>query len=77
MTLRRSRLETLNHQLAALGPRQALNRGYAILLDGKKAVTRVQDAREDMTVLLQDGRIRVRALEIRKEDPFGEEASHL
>ena len=77
MTLRRARLDTLMNQLSTLGPRQALNRGYAILLDGRRAVTRVEDAREDMTVLLQDGRIRVRALEIRKEDPFGEEASLL
>ena len=77
MTLRRARLDTLMNQLSTLGPRQALNRGYAILLDGRRAVTRVEDAREDMTVLLQDGRIRVRALEIRKEDPFGEEAAHI
>ena len=62
-------------QLNALGPRQALNRGYAILLNGKTAVTQVDQAAEEMTVLLMDGRLRVRTLEARKEDPFGQEAS--
>lgn len=77
LALRRARVEALGDKLAALGPRQALDRGYAILLDGKNAVTGVDQAREEMTVLLRDGRMRVRTLEIRKEDPFGQEASHL
>ena len=75
MALRASRLDGLAQKLDALGPRQALSRGYAILLDGKRAVTQVSQAREEMTVALQDGRIRVRALEVRKEDPFGEETA--
>ena len=77
LALRQARVAALGDKLAALGPRQALNRGYAILLDGKNAVTSVDLAREEMTVLLRDGRIRVRTLDIRKEDPFGEEASHV
>ena len=77
LTLLSSRLEGLTQKLDALGPRQALSRGYAILLDGKQAVTQVSQAKEEMTVLLQDGRMSVRTLDIRKEDPFGEETDHL
>ena len=67
----------LTDKLNALGPRQALNRGYAILLDGKTAVTQVEQAADEMTVLLQDGVLTVKTLDKRKEDPFGEEASFL
>ena len=75
--LLKARLNLLSDKLAALGPRQALSRGYAILLNGKTAVTSVDQATQEMTVLLQDGRIAVRALSVRKEDPFGEEANEL
>ena len=74
-TLLQNRTDYLTRQLNALGPRQAMSRGYAVLLDGKKAVTHAEDAPEEMTVLLQDGRLRVRTLDKRKEDPFGQEAS--
>ena len=74
-TTLKAQLVLLSDKLNALGPRQALSRGYAILLDGKRPVTQVSQAREEMTVALQDGRIRVRALEVRKEDPFGEETA--
>lgn len=77
LALRSARLSLLSDKLAALGPRQALSRGYAILLDGKKPVTSVSDAREEMTLLLQDGRMKIRAAEIRKEDPFGQETAKL
>lgn len=73
LSLLSSRVQTLSQKLDALGPRQALRRGYAILLSGKEAVTEVGKARDEMTVVLQDGRIRVKTLEVRKEDPFGEE----
>ena len=76
-TYRRSRLSLLADKLAALGPRQALSRGYAILLDGKTPVTSVDAAKEEMTLLLQDGRMQIRASEIRKEDPFGQETAQL
>ena len=72
-----SRLTLLTDKLNALGPRQALNRGYSILLSGKTAVTSVEMAKENMTLLLRDGRIAVHATDIRKEDPFGEEATEL
>lgn len=77
MTARRSQLTLLQNKLNALGPRQALSRGYAVVLSGKTAVTSVEKASEDMTLILQDGRVRVRTLEKRKEDPFGEEAGNL
>ena len=77
LTARRARLSLLSDKLTALGPRQALSRGYAILLDGKKPVTSVSDAKEEMTLLLQDGRMRVHAADIRKEDPFGQETAQL
>lgn len=76
-TYRRSRLSLLSDKLAALGPRQALSRGYAILLDGKTPVTSVDAAKEEMTLLLQDGRMQIRASEIRKEDPFVQETAQL
>ena len=75
LSLMNARVQAASDQLNALGPRQALNRGYAILLDGRKAVTQVDRAKDEMTVLLQDGTLRVRTLEKRKEDPFGQEAS--
>ena len=75
VTLLKSRVSALSDKLTALGPRQALNRGYAILLSGKEAVTQVSQVRPEMTVLLRDGRLSVRTEDIRKEDPFGEETA--
>lgn len=77
ITLRRARLSLLTDKLSALGPREALARGYAILLAGNQPVTQIDQAREEMTVVLQDGRIRVRTEEIKRGDPFAQEASHL
>ena len=76
-TMLKNKTAMLSDQLNVLGPRQALNRGYAILLDGKRAVTSVEQAPEEMTVLLRDGRMRMRVLDKRKEDPFGEGATHV
>ena len=61
----------------ALGPRQALQRGYAFVLAGGKPVTSVDDAQENMTLVLQDGTLQVHVDAIRKEDPFGEETAIL
>ncbi|MBQ6256460.1 MAG: hypothetical protein IJJ60_07720, partial [Clostridia bacterium] len=77
LSLLKAQTAALSDKLNALGPRQALNRGYAILLNGKTAVTQVDQAAEEMTVLLQDGTLRVKTLNRRKEDHFGEEASIL
>ncbi len=76
-TALQARLNLLTDKLNALGPRQALNRGYSILLSGKTAVTSVEMAKENMTLLLRDGRMAVHATDIRKEDPFGQEATEL
>ena len=69
-TLEKAQLTKLKEKLNALGPRQALARGYAVVLAGNTAVTSVEQAQEEMTLLLQDGRIQVRATQVRKEDPF-------
>ncbi|MBE5787292.1 MAG: exodeoxyribonuclease VII large subunit [Clostridiales bacterium] len=75
--LEKAQLVKLTEKLNALGPRQALSRGYAVVLAGKEAVTSVDQARDEMTLLLQDGRIDVKTLRVRKEDPFGQEAADL
>ena len=77
IALLKAQTAALTDQLNALGPRQALNRGYAILRSGKTAVTQVDQAADRMTVLLQDGVLTVQTLEKRKEDPFGEETGIL
>ena len=77
MTARKARIALLSDKLNALGPRQALQRGYAVVRSGRSAVTSVEQAAEHMTLLLRDGRIEVRTLETRKEDPFGEETSDI
>ncbi|MBR1584358.1 MAG: exodeoxyribonuclease VII large subunit [Clostridia bacterium] len=75
MTARRAKITLLTDKLNALGPRQALSRGYAVVRAGRNAVTSVGQVTDEMTLLLQDGRVQVRTLDIRKEDPFGQEAS--
>lgn len=77
LTLRKARLSQLSEKLNALGPRQALSRGYAVVLADGQAVTSVEQVRDEMTLLLQDGRIQVRTIQIRKEDPFEQETAKL
>lgn len=77
LTLKKARTALLQDKLNALGPRQALSRGYAVVLAGKEPVVSVEQAQKEMTLLLQDGRIEVQAVAIRKEDPFGEETAVL
>ncbi len=72
LTLRKARLSLLTDKLSAIGPRQALNRGYALVMGKGGPIVSVEQAQEDMTLLLRDGRIDVRAVNIRKEDPFAE-----
>lgn len=67
----------LTEKLDALGPRQALKRGYALVMNGHTPITCVFQATEKMTLLLQDGRMDVRLENVRKEDPFGEETANL
>lgn len=72
LTLRKARLSLLTDKLSAIGPRQALNRGYALVMGKGGPIVSVEQAQEDMTLLLRDGRIDVLAVKIRKEDPFAE-----
>lgn len=72
LTLRKARLSLLTDKLSAIGPRQALNRGYALVMGKGGPIVSVEQAQENMTLLLRDGRINVRAVKIRKEDPFAE-----
>ncbi len=69
----RARLEASAASLNALGPKQALDRGYVIALSGGKPVTSVKEIKEHMTLILRDGRAVVRTQEIKEGDPFGEE----
>lgn len=77
LTLRKARLSQLTEKLSALGPRQALSRGYAVVIAGDQVVTHVDKAKEEMTLLLQDGAISVRTIQIWKEDPFDQKATQL
>ncbi|MBE5782368.1 MAG: exodeoxyribonuclease VII large subunit [Clostridiales bacterium] len=77
LALRKARLSLLGDKLSALGPRQALSRGYAVVLSGKKAITSVGDVQDEMTLVLQDGRVQVKTVNARKEDPFGKETAQL
>ena len=77
LALKKARLTLLGDKLAALGPRQALSRGYAVVLAGNAPVISVDQAKEEMTLLMQDGRVQVRTMDVRKEDPFGEETAVL
>ena len=67
------RITLLAGQLRAVGPRQALERGYAIALKDGAPVTAVGQAMDEMTLLFRDGRARVRVLSAKEGDPFGRE----
>jgi len=77
LSLKKAYLTGLGEKLQALGPRQALSRGYAVVLAGDQAVTHVDKVQEEMTLLLQDGVVSVRTISKRKEDPFDREATRL
>ena len=61
----------LSEKLRTVGPRQALERGYAIVMKEKKPVTGIAQAEGEMTVLFRDGSAQVRVLSRWEEDPFG------
>ena len=73
LELLRQQTEALAGKLQTVGPRQALERGYAIALRNGEPVTGVAGAKEDMTLLFRDGRAHVRVLSVKEEDPFGGE----
>ena len=67
------RVEALAGKLRSVGPRQALDRGYAIALRGGAPVIGVAQAKDEMTILFRDGRAQVRVLSAKEGDPFGGE----
>ena len=71
LELLRQQVESLAGKLRSVGPRQALERGYAIALRDGLPVTGIAGAKDDMTLLFRDGRAQVRVLSVKEEDPFG------
>lgn len=70
MLLRRSRLNKLESQMELLGPRKALERGYAVVTAAGRAITSVKDMPAQAEVILRDGRVQVQVLEKKEGDPF-------
>ena len=64
-------LKAVAEKLRTVGPRQALERGYAIALKDGKPVTGVRQASGEVTLLFRDGRALARVLQSKEEDPFG------
>ena len=60
----------LESKLDLLGPRKSLERGYAVVMAGGKAVTSVADMPHEAELILRDGRVRVQMLEKKEGDPF-------
>ena len=60
-------------KLYSVGPRQVLERGYAIALKDGKPVTEISGVRDDMELLFRDGRACVHVLSRKEGDPFGTE----
>ncbi len=69
----RARLEASVARADALGPRQALGRGYAIVTSDGKAVASVREIGRRPTLILRDGRAVVTVQSIKEGDPFAEE----
>ncbi|MBR6525164.1 MAG: exodeoxyribonuclease VII large subunit [Clostridia bacterium] len=70
MLLTKSKLTELESKLDVLGPKQALRRGYAMVLSNGRAVTKVGDMPLEAELVLGDGRVLVRTLEKKEGDPF-------
>ena len=70
LTARKNRAATCEARLYALGPMQALNRGYMLAMADGRLVTGVDEVAPEMTLIMKDGRARVRALRAERGDPF-------
>lgn len=66
----RTQLTALGSKMEVLGPRKALERGYAVVVSDGKAVTSIQDMPDEAVLILQDGRVRVQTLDKKEGDPF-------
>ena len=71
LQLLQQQLKAVMEKLCTVGPRQALERGYAIALKDGKPVVSIRQAAEELTLLFRDGRAQVRVLQSKEEDPFG------
>ena len=67
---RKRRASELDGKLAALGPRQELARGYAVVLSEGKAVTSVCSLKDRAEILMADGRAAVKIESVKEGDPF-------
>lgn len=70
MLLSHAALERLVSKMELLGPRKALERGYAVVVAGGKAVTSIGDMPAEAELILKDGRVRVHTVEKKEGDPF-------
>jgi len=72
MNGRETRIAAAHGQLSALGPRQVLNRGYALAFMGDKPLANAFDVAvgERLRVVLSDGQVLAEAVEIKEGNPF-------
>lgn len=70
VSLSRARLSGTAEKLQALGPRQALGRGYAVVISDGRVAQSLSELGEEALLLFRDGRARVRTIEKKAGDPF-------
>ena len=58
------------NQLRALGPRQALGRGYAVVISDGKPAQSLHELGDEALLVFRDGSARVRTIEKKEGDPF-------
>ncbi len=68
--LRRERIGAHVRRLEALGPRQALDRGYTLTLSGGRIAGSVKDLKDRAALLMADGYAEVAVLDRKEGDPF-------
>lgn len=71
------RVSAAAEKLYSVGPRQVLERGYAIALIDGKPVTELNGVRDDMELLFRDGSAWVHVLSRKEGDPFDTEERHI
>ena len=71
------RVSAAAEKLYSVGPRQVLERGYAIALKDGKPVTELNGVRDDMELLFRDGSAWVHVLSRKEGDPFDTEERHI
>lgn len=72
-----ARLQAVREKLHAVGPQQALERGYALVMQGDMLIGSAAHAQGDMTVIWKDGRAQVRVLSKEEGEPFGGEKGNV